>query len=260
MEIAHAAIQNAPAQAGAMTIEFWLRATGVSGAQGRPVAKRGCSTAGYTIQYRSAGVVQAELGGLCDHPIAFPSGTWSHYAVTWSREQNIVRMFVNGAQTGSVVPSSANLEQLATSLRFGEYCGQTTYGGMDNIRIWSTARTAAEIARDMSTQFDESMAAAQSNLVGSWTFDGAEPLADGTGLNPIGVLEGGAVIGIEDFYPNPCPGDLDASNTVTGVDLAIVLTNWGVPNPKYPQSDINCDGSVDAADLAIVLSSWGACP
>jgi hypothetical protein len=57
-----------------------------------------------------------------------------------------------------------------------------------------------------------------------------------------------------------CPADLDQSGAVNGVDLAIILQNWGLPTPKYPQSDINADGSVDAADLAVVLSSWGACP
>ena len=57
-----------------------------------------------------------------------------------------------------------------------------------------------------------------------------------------------------------CPGDLDNSNSVTGVDLAIVLTNWNAPNPKYPEADVNGDGAVDGADLAIVLSNWGDCP
>ncbi len=58
----------------------------------------------------------------------------------------------------------------------------------------------------------------------------------------------------------PCLGDLDASDSVTGVDLAIILTNWNAPNPKYPEADVNGDGAVDGADLAIVLSNWGDCP
>jgi len=58
----------------------------------------------------------------------------------------------------------------------------------------------------------------------------------------------------------PCDGDLDNSETVNGVDLAIILQNWGSPSPKYPQADITGDGVVNGADLAIVLSSWGNCP
>lgn len=58
----------------------------------------------------------------------------------------------------------------------------------------------------------------------------------------------------------PCPGDIDDSGFVNGVDLAIVLTNWGTPSPKYPRADTNSDGIVDGVDLATVLGGWGACP
>ncbi|MFM7133931.1 MAG: right-handed parallel beta-helix repeat-containing protein [Planctomycetota bacterium] len=58
----------------------------------------------------------------------------------------------------------------------------------------------------------------------------------------------------------PCLGDLDASGTVTGVDLAIILQTWGVPSSKYPGADIDGDGLVGGTDLSIVLSNWGACP
>jgi hypothetical protein len=58
----------------------------------------------------------------------------------------------------------------------------------------------------------------------------------------------------------PCPADVDDSGTVNGVDLAVVLTNWGTPSPKYPGADVNDDGVVDGKDLATVLAGWGACP
>ena len=58
----------------------------------------------------------------------------------------------------------------------------------------------------------------------------------------------------------PCPGDVDRSGAVDGVDLAVVLTNWGIPSPKYPGADVNDDGVVNGSDLATVLAGWGACP
>jgi hypothetical protein len=57
-----------------------------------------------------------------------------------------------------------------------------------------------------------------------------------------------------------CLGDVDASSSVDGVDLAIIIQNWGTPSPKYPAADVTGDGQVDGADLAIVLSNWGPCP
>jgi hypothetical protein len=58
----------------------------------------------------------------------------------------------------------------------------------------------------------------------------------------------------------PCLGDADSSGSIDGVDLAIVLQNWGAPSAKYPGADINADGEVNGSDLAIVLAGWGACP
>jgi hypothetical protein len=57
--------------------------------------------------------------------------------------------------------------------------------------------------------------------------------------------------------PPPCTGDIDDDGLVNGIDLAIVLTDWGTTNPR---SDLNGDGSVDGSDLAGVLAGWGTCP
>ncbi|MFM7259816.1 MAG: dockerin type I domain-containing protein, partial [bacterium] len=58
---------------------------------------------------------------------------------------------------------------------------------------------------------------------------------------------------------SPCPGDIDESGTVNGVDLAAILTVWGSDGGKYPRADTNNDGEVNGADLATVLGSWGPC-
>jgi hypothetical protein len=52
------------------------------------------------------------------------------------------------------------------------------------------------------------------------------------------------------------PGDLNRDGTVNGVDLAIVLNNWGICGSGACAADIDRDGVVNGADLAIVLSSW----
>jgi hypothetical protein len=54
-----------------------------------------------------------------------------------------------------------------------------------------------------------------------------------------------------------CLGDLDASGTVDGADLAILLGAWGAC-PGCP-ADLDASGVVDGADLAILLGSWGLC-
>jgi hypothetical protein len=264
MNVAHAAIQNAPAQAGEMTIEFWILTEALvpccdSDPQGRPVSKRACSASGYTIQAR-IGLMGSELGGVADTRAPFPTEGWHHFAVTWSASERLVRSYADGVLVHTESDAGTDLQQLSTDLRFGEQCGRGMIGALDNVRIWSRVRTAQEIANDMSVQYTESQAGEAVGLVGSWTFEGKNPLADGTAQNADGVLEAGASIVVDDVFPSPCPGDVDDSGFADAIDLAIVLANWGTPSPKYPASDINSDGIVNGADLATVLSSWGACP
>jgi hypothetical protein len=59
---------------------------------------------------------------------------------------------------------------------------------------------------------------------------------------------------------DPCPGDLNDSNTVDAEDLAAILFAWGTDGGKTPQADITRDGTVDGSDLAAVLGGWGPCP
>ncbi len=53
------------------------------------------------------------------------------------------------------------------------------------------------------------------------------------------------------------PGDLNNDGLVNGVDLAIVLSNWGICGSGACPADIDRDGLVNGVDLAIVLSNWG---
>ena len=56
------------------------------------------------------------------------------------------------------------------------------------------------------------------------------------------------------------PGDLNHDGHVNGVDLAIILNNWGICGSGACPADIDRDGFVNGADLSILLNSWGACP
>jgi len=56
-----------------------------------------------------------------------------------------------------------------------------------------------------------------------------------------------------------CPGDTNNDRSVDGIDLATVLTRWGMPGAKFPQADCNDDGAIDGIDLAVVLAGWGGC-
>ena len=51
-------------------------------------------------------------------------------------------------------------------------------------------------------------------------------------------------------------GDLNLDGLIDGLDLALVLSNWGGSGI----GDVNGSGTVDGVDLASLLSSWGQSP
>lgn len=69
-----------------------------------------------------------------------------------------------------------------------------------------------------------------------------------------------AIAWVEDnLLDDDCPGDINDDGTVDGLDLLILLGEWG-ECPGDCSADLNGDGAVDGLDLLIFLSSWGECP
>ena len=56
-----------------------------------------------------------------------------------------------------------------------------------------------------------------------------------------------------------CFEDVNADGNVDGVDLAVLLSQWGTCSPVACQCDFNSDGAVNGIDLALLLSKWGPC-
>jgi hypothetical protein len=70
-----------------------------------------------------------------------------------------------------------------------------------------------------------------------------------------------ARFGCPPVIATPCPADLDGSDTVNGLDLAQLLSQWGCTGaPGACTGDLTGDGVVSGLDLAQLLAAWGACP
>ena len=86
----------------------------------------------------------------------------------------------------------------------------------------------------------------------------------GTGtLATIGATgaAGGIYAGLAGLaYSAPaCPCDLVPDGAVDGLDLGVLLSEWGPATPAT-RSDRNDDGAVDGNDLGTLLAAWGPCP
>lgn len=291
-----------------ITIEYWINMVpGTADPNSRTVVKTPGSAGCYSIGVGPAD--KAGFGGTSGWffgcgawgLMLFETGMWVHLA--YVNEGGVsVRYYRDGVLVSSVGLAQCSITPGTYELAFGGspgFPGTQFFGRLDNIRIWSTARTAEEIASSALVEYTPAQAAAMPGLIGSWSFDDGTA-ADARGVNS-GGFQGAATTSIDDgaglasqFDCNgdgvldayqlaqgeigdddgngvpdccegaasciPCPGDIDRNGTANGVDLAMILTAWGTNGAKYPGTDVNRNGIVDGADMTFVLSSWGECP
>jgi hypothetical protein len=75
------------------------------------------------------------------------------------------------------------------------------------------------------------------------------------------ILRGQLTDSDNDGIPNVCECVCDVFRdfNVNGIDLGILLGQWGPAN-QFTVTDFNGDGSVDGSDLGQLLAAWGPCP
>ena len=141
-----------------MTLEAWVYPTAASTDWSMAVLKeRGTTGLAYGM-YAADGAAKPPAGyvniGGTDRAAAgnsaLPLNTWTHLAVTYDR--SAIRLYVNGvqagsrAQTGSINSSTAPL-RIGGNAVWGEYFK----GLIDEVRVYNSALTAAQVQTDMNT-------------------------------------------------------------------------------------------------------------
>ena len=69
----------------------------------------------------------------------------------------------------------------------------------------------------------------------------------------IGGAAGGGPGSFDISCQQDCFGDFNGDRNVDGLDLGVLLSQWG----QAGSADLNGDGSVDGIDLGSLLSRWG---
>ncbi|MFN0305890.1 MAG: DUF6701 domain-containing protein [Burkholderiales bacterium] len=150
------------------TISFWYRlptawaSTGdrelfdatTASASAFSLFKRSNGTLRFTLTDAANATVTATTG-----VIATAANTWAHIAITWSYGANArARIYVNGVQQVSQNTSTSSLNSGISTLYIGDNRSSATGGfgtpnsadgQIDEVRIYTNERTAAEITADM---------------------------------------------------------------------------------------------------------------
>jgi glucose/arabinose dehydrogenase len=152
-----------------LTVELWVKAQATS-PNGAELLSNGDN---YGLRMESNGALlffihsgadswqEYALGG-----INLKDNAWHHIAVT--KDGSSVKFYVDGALRSTAAASLAIVYGLGPNLVIGQHGnGGTAYtltGSVDEVRIWNTARTAAQIQ----ASWNKELTAPQTGLLGYW--------------------------------------------------------------------------------------------
>ena len=164
---------------------------------------------------------------------------WTHVAATYSTNTSGLRLYTNGVLAATTTTYGGNsfagcrLRQTTLPLLIGGtplYPTAFLSGSMDEIRIWTTARSAQDIYGNMFCRLNGN----EPNLAGYWNFD-AGTANDLTGHGHNGTLQGSAqvvpIAGSDVVHAGGCGASLVRTATadpVLSYDFVVAadITNW----------------------------------
>ncbi|PIW28424.1 MAG: hypothetical protein COW30_07515, partial [Rhodospirillales bacterium CG15_BIG_FIL_POST_REV_8_21_14_020_66_15] len=207
---------------GDLTLEAWVYLT-ESGQFSAIMDKRQPDgNNGYTLMTTSTGALRLQLKDGATAANFDSTGTlsinqWHHVAVTLDRDAGVngngeVTFFLDGTQDvsvnldGSGIGPATNIDSTGP-LVIGDSAADASSvvgwnGQLDDIRVWDTARTAADIAGN----YRLAAPADETGLVANWHFDQVQ--SDGTVLNevaggPVATLGDGVSAATEPLFLGP---------------------------------------------------------
>jgi hypothetical protein len=133
---------NALFDSPAATIEAWIKRSAASPAGANGVVTDVDGRYSLTILPNGALLCQTSGGQISGGTIT--NEKWTHVACTVGG--GVVRAYVNGAQVASGVGSVIAQPTLAEAIGGNSPSGEPFVGELDSLRVFKTARTAAEIA------------------------------------------------------------------------------------------------------------------
>ena len=171
-----------------MTLEAWVNPASVTNAW-RDVIYKGNDN--YYLEGTSANGPPdggGTFGGASADAFgsgALPTNTWSHLAVTY--DNTALRLYVNGILAGSQA-KTGNIATSTNQLQIGgdSIYGQFFNGKIDDVRIYNSAISAAQIQADMD-QAGSTVPSAPTNLTVSVTSSTQIDLSWGPSTDPAGV-------------------------------------------------------------------------
>jgi hypothetical protein len=252
-------------QLSALTIEMWIRRdgagvgtnTGSGGiadaiplfARGRADADEPARDINYLFGIRASdGVLCADFeegaGGASpslNHPVAgvtaIATGAWHHVAATYD---GTWKLYLDGALEASLAvgqpmaAASTVAASLGSALTQAGAAAGFFHGAIDEVRVWSHARTAAEIF----TTINDRITTPQAGLVARWALDDAAGAAI---AGSAGTAANGSIAGTNWTWTGPAPFDVVV--TPPAAPTGLTATAAAFPQIALAWTDASTDES-----------------
>ena len=223
---------------GDFTIELWFRSSQAGGGEAQWYQGRGLVDGEVNGNMNDFGIALGNgkvLFGTGNpdttirSPLALNDGSWHHVAATREKATGTLKLYVDGALTATgtasiadlTSPSKMRLGSLATGLNFYQ-------GELDEVRLWNTVRSEAEIAGAL----NQRVAGNEPGLVAYYPLEESEGAitADATGHGYTGALINGVLWNTVEDAVAPVARTLPAALvTSTSVQLNGWLNTNGLP-------------------------------
>ena len=219
------------------TVEFRVKGSGVINVD--QIMHKSSATVGWAISSDEStgtvGVITNDGSLAVDlsvHGILPDNGAWYHLAFAFDRNVDLCFLYVEGVLKESLTIRPGSYVSSAPFQLFRGRTDLTKYfGSLDDVRLWSGARTANQINNNKNV----SLTGTESGLLSNWKLDGtvgaaATVVTDATGNNNLTLIPaGGALTYVSGTSPTAPFGFATATGTInqalSGSETQVVLTD-----------------------------------
>ena len=223
-----------PINNSAYTIEAWIKPTamGVRGIIGW--GNYGTNSQVNALRLTGNGIVNYWWNNDLTVTTGDLTDRWHHVAATFDGTTRT--MYLDGVAVGSDVPTGHAVPS-ANTLRIGSTCptcgGEYFSGNIDEVRVWTVARTLAQVQTDMRS----AATVPTTGLVAYFNMDQGTPGGTNTGLNTVydlannyaGTLTNFALTGSTSNWVESYAMVVPTATAATSITATSLTANWTAP-------------------------------